>query len=35
MTNFRTGKKYTPKEIRAGIESKDYESIDLNQLGGM
>ena len=25
----------TPKEIRAGIESKDYESIDLNQLGGM
>lgn len=25
----------TPKEIRDGIERKDYESIDLNQLGGM
>ncbi|HEX3438342.1 MAG TPA: CYCXC family (seleno)protein [Pseudacidobacterium sp.] len=25
----------TPKQIREGIERKDYESIDLNQLGGM
>jgi hypothetical protein len=25
----------TPKEIRAGIERNDYESIDLDQLGGM
>jgi hypothetical protein len=25
----------TPREIRDGIERKDYDSIDLNQLGGM
>jgi hypothetical protein len=25
----------TPQEIRAGIERKEYESIDLEQLGGM
>ena len=25
----------TPQEIRAGVERKEYESIDLDQLGGM